>query len=212
MLTSRGTRVFSTHQPAIAAYASDAEGFRRVIRFVHLTIQEPLNRAPAFMRTIDRGDRTPLWGFKGAADEWFDENYAEVWGACSAYAEVGDTDGLVAYLSQCPGLGLAKGGFVAQLVWGVSGCLDSHNIARFGLDPNLVRGRKVKRFEAARRRAAAYNATCEQLGGTEALWDSWCEYVAGRPGFGTALGAEGVSALHCVALGIDVCQQAQVAA
>lgn len=194
--------MYNTHQKAIADHAATAEGFRRVVRFVLLTIQEPLHRMPAFMRTIDRGDLTPLWGFKRAADEWWSENYQEAYGACSAFAAVDDVDGLVAYLSQCPGLGYAKGGFVAQLAFGVSGCLDSHNLAQYGIDPAVVRGGKSKRFATARRRAAAYNAACRALGGTAALWDRWCHYVAAQAGYGKALGAEGVSALHCEALGI----------
>ena len=197
--------MFAEHQPIIAAYAAeDAEAFRRVVRFVQLTIQQGLNQVPAAMRATERGDRVWLWGFKGDAEDWFNANYVDVHRACVEYATAGDVDGLVAHLSQCPGLGLAKGGFVAQLVFGVSGCLDTHNIARYGLDPKIVAARKVKRFETARKRAAAYNAACVQLGGCESLWDSWCEYVAAQPGYGTALGAEGVSALHCVALGLPL--------
>ena len=196
--------MYATHQKAIQAYARTAEGFRRVVRFVHLTIQEPLERAPAFMRACERGDKRCLWGWKSGADDWWNENSREAFDACTAYAASGDVDGLVAYLSQCPGLGVAKGGFVAQLVFGVSGCIDSHNVQRFGIDPKVVAPRKVKRFETARKHAAAYNAAVAKLGGTEALWDSWCEFVASRPGYGKALGAFGVSALHCIALGIEV--------
>jgi hypothetical protein len=196
--------MFRLHQKAIAAHAETAEGFRRVVRFVHLTIQEPLDRAPAFMRACERGDKRCLWGWKASADAWWSENYAEAFEACRGFAAVGDVDSLVAYLSQCPGLGFAKGGFVAQLAFGVSGCIDSHNLERFGIDPKIVAPRKVKRFETARKHAARYNAAVATLGGTEALWDSWCEFVAARPGYGKALGAFGVSALHCAALGIDV--------
>lgn len=194
--------MFAEHQPAIAAHARDPDGFRRIVRFVLLTIQEPLSRAPAFMLRIETGDSAPLWGFKGTADKWWEHHYVTAHAICQTYADMRDTDGLVAYLSQCPGLGLAKGGFVAQLCWGLSGCLDSHNVKRYGINPNTVAARKVKRFTTARARASEYNAACDTLGGTRALWDSWCTYVADSGGYGEGLSADAVSALHCTALGL----------
>jgi len=40
-------------------------------------------------------------------------------------------------LTKIPGLGLAKAGFVMQLSIGMAGCIDSHNVTMFGVNPML---------------------------------------------------------------------------
>ncbi len=78
-----------------------------------------------------------------------------------------------------PGLGLCKAGFVLQLCIGEAGCLDVHNLKRFGLSASTFKLGKVK-YDTALRKAQLYLQTIDNLGGTEYLWDSWCEFMADK--------------------------------
>tara|TARA_R110002020_G_scaffold31157_2_gene97524 strand:+ start:2773 stop:3369 length:597 start_codon:yes stop_codon:yes gene_type:complete len=80
-------------------------------------------------------------------------------------------------VASIPNIGLAKGGFILQLTLGKVGCLDTHNLHRFGIPPTVFKLGKLK-YNTALRKAEYYIKTCEDLGGSEYLWNSWCEFVA----------------------------------
>ena len=80
-------------------------------------------------------------------------------------------------VASIPNIGLAKAGFILQLTLGKVGCLDVHNLNRFGIPSTVFRLNKVK-YSTALRKAEYYIKTCEDLGGSEYLWNSWCEFVA----------------------------------
>jgi len=103
-------------------------------------------------------------------------------------------------LTKIPGLGLAKAGFVMQLAIGMAGCIDSHNVTMYGVNPNALKMGKVK-AEKALEKAKMYLDLCEKLGGTEFLWDNWCNFVAVRHPKHFQDGND-VSARHCSYLGI----------
>jgi len=79
------------------------------------------------------------------------------------------------------GLGLAKAGFACQLVAGLVGCMDVHNIRRYGIDPKtLSLSRNPKTFKgiaANDRKIVDYIGMCHNYG-TENLWDTWCEFLS----------------------------------
>ena len=80
-------------------------------------------------------------------------------------------------VASIPNIGLAKGSFILQLTLGKVGCLDTHNLHRFGIPPTVFKLGKLK-YNTALRKAEYYIKTCEDLGGSEYLWNSWCEFVA----------------------------------
>lgn len=84
----------------------------------------------------------------------------------------------LAHATQCPALGLAKGGFLCQLMGIDVGCLDTHNVDRFEIPRDRVRLRKEASLQARARSIAAYVRLCADLGGSVALWGGWCEYLA----------------------------------
>jgi hypothetical protein len=49
----------------------------------------------------------------------------------------------------------------------------------FGINPNSLKMGKVK-ADKALEKARQYLALCDALGGTEFLWDNWCDFVATR--------------------------------
>ena len=222
--------MFSNHQKRIGDYARrDADSMARVFSFVVLTIRERLATIPDAMATLDAardGDGTAqneidsiLYGSKRAAIYQIDaEKDSIYWQAESiVYHAESERDAareLIRLFASIHGVGLAKAGFMAQLCYGVGGCLDSHNIERFGINPNAIKScryKNAKRLSTRDRILNQYLDLCESFGGAESLWDSWCHYVATRDdptGFrmnGNAplyRDAEHVSALHCESLGI----------
>lgn len=222
--------LFNTHQKLVAEYGrQDAECFARVLKFVVLTIRTRLAQVPSDMETLDlaeAGEASPdidsiLYGSKRGAvmdinankDALFSQAESIVY---HAESEREAAESLVDLFSGIYGLGLAKAGFCAQLLYGLSGCLDSHNLERLGISPNLVKSstfKNAKTLATRRKWLARYQDIVESQGGTSALWDSWCEYVAARPDE-TGVRMNGnkplyesafhVSALHCLSLGIEV--------
>jgi hypothetical protein len=92
---------------------------------------------------------------------------------------VGDTAGALLALTELPGLGLVKAGFVIQMIWQSVGCLDTRNIKEFGLDVSRFNLTKSHLSDTVKReRAEEYIAECERLGGAEYLWDNWCRGAA----------------------------------
>lgn len=206
--------MYDTHQRTIEQYAkANANNWFKVIQFVLLTIQQPLWQVPKQMRQVNREGRDAncLWGIKGPAWTWHNENknktydYAMLLDSVNPNPEWAAHD-LLMYIADLPGLGLAKGGFLAQCVFGLVGCLDSHNVARFNLSMSQVSAsafKSAKTLETKRRKVSDYLALCQELGGCQGLWDSWCDYLYERnPDGGHYANAFAVSAIHCEALGL----------
>lgn len=192
--------MYREHAGAIQAWVREEPAARLadVGAFVQATIQQPLDRAVKDTRSILRGDLRSLWGFKrGAIAELAEAAPA----LCRLYESGADRDTLLVEASRVHGFGLPKAGFLLQCAFGVSACLDTHNLTRFGVNPGAFRFR-VNASDALRlKKARAYHAAVDECGGTEGLWNSWCEYVAARQS-SKYRDAEHVSGLHCVALGI----------
>lgn len=195
--------MFADHQPIIAAHARTVDGFRRVCTFVLLTIRRPLYKVPGDMADVEAGDTRHVWGMKRAGIAALaGEGAARLMAAVDAALAEGDHVGALAAVAKVPGFGLAKGGFVLQLARGVGGCIDTHNLARFGYGERAfaVDAKRVK-DATLRRHAARYMGAVDSLGGCESLWDSWCAYVAERQP-DRYRDADHVSAYHLLALGL----------
>jgi hypothetical protein len=80
-----------------------------------------------------------------------------------------------------PGLGLPKAGFTCQLVAGLVGCMDVHNIRMYNLDIKdltLAKDPKGDKAKATNHnKIVNYVALCTDYG-TENLWNSWCNFLA----------------------------------
>jgi hypothetical protein len=185
--------MFATHQPIIGAWARKSpDNFARVCQFVVLTIRQSLNEVKPAFDDIEFGEdpeaaRGRLFGFKARA-------WAEAWQyrqANLAFLEHIENDpdasprqkdlAMLEFVCGLYGFGPVKAGFLLQLVFGRVGCLDTHNLNRFRIKPSAVKSSLFARLKtpAARKRfLTRYLDLCEEFGGCEKLWDSWCEYVA----------------------------------
>lgn len=182
--------MYKDDQPRIAAFAqSSAENMHRTLTFVLCTIQQQLSVVPECMADIDRhgSESRFLWGFKGPAYEALCENINALYGAAMATSRVYASpntrrDELLNLFASLSGFGLVKGGFAVQLIFGQSGCIDSHNLAMYGVQPGRVRAGRFKRAKPKTRSliVSEYHNICDDIGGTAFLWDNWCEHLAKR--------------------------------
>lgn len=208
--------MFNTHQNSIQNFAKlNADNLFKVTQFVLLTIRQPLFNVPATMADVNQhgGDSVYLWGVKRIAWEWHSEHRQEVFDRlmmidhCNPDPAYAANEALL-YLASLSGLGLVKAGFVAQLVLGVAGCLDTHNVNKYGLKASAFaayRFKKAKTQKTRQRLVSDYLALCTKLGGAAGLWDNWCAHVANNSLFkGQFDDAEHASAMHCTALGLAV--------
>jgi hypothetical protein len=206
--------MYKNHQPIIGAWArDDAENLRDVMHFVILTVRQSLRVAVGSLNGLksehenerDAAERSYLWGWKHEAWDLVEANHVEIYETLEAlWISSGNPDvvedEMLAYVAALPGFGLVKAGFVLQIAYGISGCLDTHNVRRFGLDPNMLNAHKGKarKHSTRMRHAKRYRKMVVMLGGPEGLWDSWCAYVAERQPARYSC-AMTVSALHAEA-------------
>ncbi len=218
--------MFANHQPLISSYArQNPDNFARVLKFVILTIRTRLFNIPADMETLESAQSAEelggvLYGWKVDSVAQIDTEKESLFEQAEsivyhAESERHAAENLLVLFLGIKGLGLAKAGFAAQLIYGISACLDSHNLERFGINPNHIRSscyKKAKTHKTRVKNIARYCDYVEKCGGTESLWNSWCDYVFNRPDeLGLKMNhnvavyhsAEHVSALHCESLGIE---------
>lgn len=201
--------MFQDHQPIVSQSArAGADGFKRVCQFVLSTIRVGLPTACDATRKLAKtGNRDPsaFFGHKLDGLAYLETHAEPLWALCEHLAATLDgrdlENALVDALINIPGIGLAKAGFIAQLVYGCSGCIDTHNLIRFGMRATEFKYDKCRNYRPVtrQRHIERYNETVSQCGGTEKLWDDWCTFVSDAQRYGTP---EQVSAMHLVAAGV----------
>lgn len=205
--------MFENHQPIIGNFARKSpDNFFQVLQFVLLTIQQSIHQTPEMMQDVNKkGFQSRfLWGVKAYAWQDLNARKGEVYDMAmtiyDAHANPEHASAeLLFYLASLPGLGLVKGGFVAQLAFGLVGCLDTHNANRFNLTRSQLSAYAFKSAKTAKSKYAkvhTYLGLCQELGGCAKLWDSWCKYVADKDTYSTGSTAMQISKLHCDALGL----------
>ena len=178
--------MYSEHQPLISKFAqSSPEGLARVIQFALLSARVKFFNMPSDFDAALQGDPGTLYGHKGPGFNlaWVDRE-ANYWNALDAYNHAwNDQDRanrLLLYFAGLPALGVVKAGFVSQMAFGLSGCIDTHNVKRFGVCQKTIRNWQnfnQKSPTVRRRYVDAYNAVIDAQGGTATLWDGWCTYL-----------------------------------
>lgn len=184
---------------------SGPDGFERICTFVLLTIRVPLYAAAADYKLLRNGDTSvrSLFGAKHSGLAYVRAHSAELLEGCEyAYETCNDVDAanvIVGVLCDIPNIGPAKAGFICQMIYGLSGCIDTHNLTRFDLREREFRMDRDLSARAKAKVVTRYNDFCRRAGGARALWDGWCEYVHANQPINYP-SAEYVSALHTVPL------------
>lgn len=190
--------MFATHQPQIEHYARESVAhYANTLLFVRLSVRRKLydvkpllddvrQRGPEELR--DNVSRTFYAALHRKKYHLYHLTYHE---------RVTDRELMLELIRLLPGIGIVKAGFILQLTRGRVGCLDTHNLKRFGLNRRTFRADGT--FAVVAGRVDLYLTLCESLGGAQWLWDTWCEYVAGL--YPTMFhSAEDVSKYHVYAI------------
>jgi len=201
--------MFQKHQTKISnAVMNDKSGkmLGKVMTMVILSIQQPWYRIEEMMlETNKKGIDSRYignWQMKRNAFKYILKNRKDIWQSMQDYkAGKIDLAELLLIVASCDGLGLVKAGFVIQLSIGEIGCLDVHNLRRFGLNGSTFKYGSNASYALMRKKAELYIETCNKLGGCEYLWDSWCEYLAEKNP-NRFRDADHVSELHSNAMGL----------
>ncbi len=198
--------MFKRHQPPIAAFGqASPENMARVLQFVLLTIRMHLRTVPKSMAEVDKvgAKARALWGWKREAWEHIQANSVNIYSEAMALAAIPDPveaeRQLLAHFAMLPGFGVVKSGFAVQLLFGLGGCLDTHNVERYRLNAQKFKDlKRLKTWAARYKQIDYYQKLLHKLGGAEKLWNSWCAYVAEKEaGYSSP---EYVSELHSIAI------------
>ncbi len=189
--------MYAEHNSAIAnGMQSDLAIFKRGVLFAILSIRQAITSVPEQLEQVERGDYSPLFGFKLDAFDYLSDYGATLWRDVKAAP---DNGARLNVLTRVPGLGIVKAGFVLQLMGYDVACLDSRNVKREGRKPRAFRsdGIKGKSGPAFQRKIARYLGEVE--GKAANYWDAWCSDVSRV--YRTT--AEEISALHLAILPSD---------
>jgi hypothetical protein len=171
--------MFKTHQPMIARFMrKNPDALARGEVFTLCTIQKHFSSVGNQLKEIET-DGINAVCLNGAKKKSYKEIiamkgylYNKVYSKEISLAEK------LLEVSGLYGIGMVKAGFILQLALGKVGCLDGHNLARFGLSASVFKVNGKMSEATALRKANFYIKTCEDLGGSEYLWNTWCKYVA----------------------------------
>ena len=178
--------MFATHQPIIGHFAKKSpENTWKLLAMVQASIRMKFYRLPELLKNPEHLTARQR---EYIAEYWTRRN--EIYAALHSNESTREK---MRYLVELPGLGIPKAGFVMQLAHGTVGCLDTHNLERYGLSAKAFRSNGCT-AQRLTERLDTYLHTCQSIG-CATLWDTWCEYVAALyPKHFT--GAEHVSQLH----------------
>ena len=203
---------YATHISAIQSFAkASPANFAQVLMFSPLSANTPFakhwDNFQMLMSILKHNfpDRVTAAEIKQAAQS-FDDKYhklshtlssfkfdtiADVWSnkdnlyhELNNLAKGGDDVALIKRLSMIKGVQPVKAGFIAQLIWGRAGCIDTHNIDIYSkVFPDMEKSGDFdeKQWGRAKGGAEKYVGVLNKLSsrgiGTKQLWDVWVDFV-----------------------------------
>lgn len=216
--------MFKDHNPIINEYMqTNAQQMIDGIMFVALSVKTPFHTMVKQMQDYraNGADSKYVWGFKRQTYDYLKENgqdlydeLMDLWTRTEFYANgepikfVGrqiwshrDRQ-MMLVLTDVPGLGVVKAGFVMQMMFGRVGCIDVHNQRRlYSVDPKSLRLQKKVKDSARLSKIDAYVSICKKQNSTQKLWDQWCEQLTDKKcNKGRFASGQDVSAFHVQAL------------
>ena len=170
--------MYKRHQRAIARWAKKSPNNSIwVSAMVLLSIQQQWDQIGKQLLDLKQNglDCKYFFGAKKKGWEYILANKKELHKA--VYSKTMDIPEKLMVLASIPNIDIIKAGFVLQLCIGKVGCLDVHNLRRFGLKPQTFKTYGLK-YDTALGKARLYEKVCKDLGGSEYLWNSWCDLLA----------------------------------
>lgn len=187
--------------PRIVDYVKSKgpDGLVDVAAFCLATIQTPLSRTAGIVQDIRiQGVNSKyLWGSKRPAFQYVQLHKEELFEML--LKEPVRREIALERLLVVPGLGLPKASFLLQCIGYPTACLDSHNLSRYGLSPNITKVGRVQ-VGTLRKKIDNYLTVCDNVGPSEYHWDSWVTYVSGNRANRSLPTASMVSDYHTFAI------------
>ena len=181
--------------------------------FVLLTIQAGLSTVRGSMVKVERDGYQAdcLWGKKAEGYEYLVDNAEYLYGKLyhiadtKGYESIEACADVIQLFMAVPNLGMVKAAFLAQCLGFNVACIDSHNIKRLGISPNLVKSPPSGMKPATVRKKVEQYVELTQVEGSEYWWNTWCEYVAGNRANRALDTGDVVSRYHveCVTYGFE---------
>jgi len=184
--------MFKIHNTKINNYAvRNPDNLFKVIMMVSLSIQQKWSLVGYMLEDlmIYKSQSMFIWGNKKVTHRYMVTHKHFIHGQMLAIlksknlTEHAKAISLMKIFLKIPGLGLPKAGFVCQLVSGLVGCMDVHNIKTYGIDPKtLILNKNLKSLKSLannRKKIETYITLCHDYG-TENLWNSWCSMIANK--------------------------------
>ena len=177
--------MFTNHNSKINKFALEsADNLAKVILMVSLSIQQNWLSVGDQIKDVEQHGINSrfLWGVKKNTYLYTEAHKHKLLGQVRAVLaskkpSAARSLSLMRIFLKIPGLGLAKAGFCCQLITGLVGCMDSHNIKLYGLDTKDLTLPKNTKSPTYAKKLSAYVDMCINHG-SENLWNTWCELVA----------------------------------
>lgn len=194
--------MYADHMPQLREHGQASyAGFADLVTFAVLSVRQPFIKTPEQMADVRKKglDSDFLWGWKH--DNYRFMHDKDEWAGPAIWHTVRDAklpeDALEA-LVKVPGLGIAKGGFVAQMMGHNVACFDSRNLAKYGIPLRKYRldNWRPMKDSTVRRKIENYCDDCREHGGAQVFWDDWCTSAAKD----YAETPDQISALHLAAI------------
>ena len=170
--------MYTKHNPVIAEHGnSSPNGLQDIITFVVATIQTPISRATTVAEDIHKNGANSKYlnQSKRLTVEYIKKHKRSLHRKLQSSETPEDA---VKLLIDLPGLGIVKAAFAAQLLGHDIGCIDRHNVILYNVPQCTLRIPSSLQPATKDRKIADYVELCKDIGGTEVMWDNWCEYVA----------------------------------
>ena len=180
---------FKDVNPVINAYMQKSEmHMQDGIMFVVLSIKTPFHTMSRQMQDYRKYGLSSkyVWGFKKQTLEYLLENRSDLYRRLMAASRIDVSKNardrlMMEMLTQVPGLGLVKAGFVMQMMFGRVGCIDVHNSRRFRkVTPKDLQFSPTAKVTTRLQKIDNYIEICKGHRSTSKLWDQWCDLIADK--------------------------------
>ena len=181
--------MYQIHGVACQQYAlSSCEQMRDTFLMDLLSIKQPFKIVGKALRHVRKHGVSSyfLFGWKRKGFKYLQANKGLIYGQTLAVLNSKKSNNDKAYKLMelyltIPGLNIAKAGFACKLIGGLVGCMDSHNIKFYNINPNSLEFNKDVKSDKGRnnnrKKLTGYINLCHGLT-TEQLWDQWCNNLA----------------------------------
>ena len=161
----------------------------QVIAFVFASIRTQTFLLPKLMKEWrKRGVKSSwIWGNKKNGIAYIRKNRRDLYNRMMSIIKAKKAfmqHDLIMLFLEVPGLGIPKSAFVVQLLTGMSGCMDVHNLRKYLPEadtskgtPNMFQTSRLNRHTQSEK-VFDYIDLVEKAGGSTSMWIEWCNHIA----------------------------------